>query len=323
MKVLVTGADGFMGRHLTEALVSRGVEVRGMIRPKADPRPPKGVEPFYADLRDADAVREAVRGVDVVYQIAALYRRAAVTDQEYWDINVEGVRNVVDAARMHGTKRLIHCSTIGVYGHVAEGRADENSAYAPGDVYQRTKLEGDLLVQRAIADGLPAVIFRPVAIYGPGDNRLLKLFRGVASGRFPMIGSGRVGYHLVHVRDLIEGILLCGSEEKALGRTYILGGEELTSLRELVQRIAVALDQPLRTIRIPFWPVYGAAAVCEMVCRPLGIEPPLYRRRVDFFRNNRAFDVSRARRELGFSPKVDLRSGLRETAEWYRAQGLL
>ena len=201
--------------------------------------------------------------------------------------------------------------------------ANEKTAYGPGDVYQRTKLEGDLLVQGAIAEGLPAVIVRPSAIYGPGDDRLLKLFKSVESGLFPMIGNGRPSYHLIHVRDLVNGILVCGSREKAVGNNYILAGDEPTSLRELVRRIAVALDRPLRTIRIPFWPVYGAAVACEMLCRPVGIEPPLYRRRVDFFRKNRIFDASKARRDLGFSPKIDLKSGLRETAEWYRAHGLL
>lgn len=323
MKALVTGADGFTGRNLTALLLERGVEVRAMIRPKPDPRPPEGAEMHLGDLRDAGAVREAVHGIDVVYHVAALFRRAAPTDREYHDVNVGGVRHVVAAARELGTRRLVHCSTVGIYGHVVEGAANEETAYGAADVYQQSKLEGDLVVQRAIAEGLPATIVRPAATYGPGDDRLLKLFKAVARGLFPMIGDGRHGYHMIHVRDLAEGMLLCGTLERAVGHAYILAGDEVTSLRELVERIAAALDRPLRTVRIPFWPVYGVAGACELVCRPLGIEPPLYRRRVDFFRKNRVFDASKARRELGFAPAIDLDTGLRQTAACYRAQGLL
>ena len=162
---------------------------------------------------------------------------------------------------------------------------------------------------------------RPIGIYGPGDTRFLKLFR-LASGRV-MIGAGKAFYHLTFIEDLVEGFRLCGTVPEAAGRTYLLAGPRYTTLRELVALIAAELGTRPPQLRIPVWPVWMAGALCELVCVPLRVEPPLYRRRVEFFTKSRAFDASRARRELGFAPQVDLEEGLHRTAVWYREQGLL
>jgi nucleoside-diphosphate-sugar epimerase len=162
-----------------------------------------------------------------------------------------------------------------------------------------------------------------VGIYGPGDTRFLKMFRGIARGRFPMLGSGAVFYHLTYVDDVVEGLRLCAETPAAAGRTYLIAGARYTTLAELVALIARMLNVREPWIRMPVWPVWLAGALCEAICVPLRIEPPLYRRRVDFYRKSRAFDISRARRELGFDPKVDLETGIRQTAAWYRDQGLL
>ena len=152
-------------------------------------------------------------------------------------------------------------------------------------------------------------------------DRLLKLFRGVARGTFVTLGAGEIFYHLTYIDDLVEGFRLCGEIPAASGRTYILAGGEVTRLNELVARIAAAAGVRPPRLRFPVWPVWTAGALCEAVCVPLGIEPPLYRRRVDFFTKSRAFNIARARRELGFSPRVGLDEGIRRTLDWYRAQG--
>jgi nucleoside-diphosphate-sugar epimerase len=167
------------------------------------------------------------------------------------------------------------------------------------------------------------VIARPSGIYGPGDRRLLKLFRGIARRTFVTLGTGTIFYHLTYVDDLVEGFRLCGEVPAAAGRTYILAGGEVTRLDELVKRIAHAARVAPPALRLPVWPFWLAGAACEAVCVPLGIEPPLYRRRVDFFTKSRAFDISRARRELGYAPQVGLDEGIRLTLDWYRAQGWL
>ena len=167
------------------------------------------------------------------------------------------------------------------------------------------------------------MIARPIGIYGPGDLRFLKMFRGIARGRFPMLGSGKVFYHLTYIDDLVRGFALCGQVPGAAGRTYLLAGPEYTTLEELVGLIAADLGVKPPRLHLPVWPVWTAGALCELVCKPFGIDPPLFRRRVDFYRKSRAFDTTRARQELGYNPTVDLRTGIHRTAAWYRSQGLL
>jgi nucleoside-diphosphate-sugar epimerase len=168
---------------------------------------------------------------------------------------------------------------------------------------------------------MDVTIARPTGIYGPGDRRLLKLFGGIARGRFPMLGSGEIYYHLTYIDDLVEGFRLCGESPSGANRTYILAGGEVTTLNELVMLVAdVAGVEPPRW-HFPVWPVWTAAAICEAICVPLGIEPPLYRRRVDFYTKSRAFDITRARQELGYTPRVALREGIARTLAWDREHG--
>ena len=190
--------------------------------------------------------------------------------------------------------------------------------------YQDSKTEGERLVLEYMREGrLPLTVFRPGGIYGPGDLRFLKLVKAIAKRRFIMLGSGEIPYQMIYIDDLIDGIVLCGTREEALGNVYILTGSEPLTLNELVRAIAEVLEVPPPRLRLPVWPVYLAGYACELVCKPLGINPPLYRRRVDFFRKARSFDISKARRELGFDPRTDIRTGIRHTADWYRARAHL
>jgi dihydroflavonol-4-reductase len=330
VNVLVTGATGFTGGHLAEYLAARGDSVRALVRPRSRVRfeasalPAKGVSAAEGDLTDAAALTRAAAGVDVVYHIAATYREAGQPDSAYRAINVEGTRHVLEAARAGGAQRVVHCSTGGVHGHIADPPADEEAPFNPGDVYQETKLEAEQMA-RAFGDrtGFDVVVARPIGIYGPGDTRFLRMFRGLARGQFPMIGNGRPFYHLTFIDDLIEGFRLCGTVAAAKGRTYLLAGPRYTTLEQLVQLVAKELKVAPPRVHLPVWPFWTAGLLCEMVCVPLRIEPPIFRRRVDFYTKSRAFDTTRARTELGFAPQVDLEEGIRRTANWYRNEGLL
>ena len=328
MKVLVTGATGFTGGHLARYLASSGCAVAALVRPASLARTNElrtaGIEIREGDLTDAASVRRAVEGCETVYHIAATYREAGQGDAAYVRINVEGTRHVLAAALAAGGKRVVHCSTGGVHGHIEHPPADETAPFAPGDVYQRTKLEAErLAADFGRRNGLEVVIVRPIGIYGPGDLRFLKMFRGIARGRFPILGRGDVFYHLTYVDDLVRGFELAGTTPCAAGREYILGGPEYTTLNELVRLIADELGVAPPRLHFPIWPVWVAGALCEAVCVPLGIEPPLFRRRVDFFRKSRAFNIGRAREELGYNPAIDLKTGIKRTAAWYRSRGLL
>jgi nucleoside-diphosphate-sugar epimerase len=325
-KTLVTGATGFTGGALARRLASEGAQVRTVVRDpaRAGGLADLGIEVVPGDLRDPASLREATRGVDTVYHIAALYRQQGVDPQLFEAINATGVQHLLDAAIEAGVSRFVHCSTIGVHGDVKDPPAAEDAPFAPGDLYQRTKLEGERIAARYMAEQrLPISIFRPAGIYGPGDTRFLKLFRGIKRRRFPMIGDGKALYHWVYIDDLVAGILLCGTVDAAVGETFILAGPEYTTLNEVIGIVAEEVGAPPPWLRIPLAPVYLAAAACEAVCKPLNLEPPLHRRRVDFFTKSRAFDIAKARRMLGYAPQVSVREGVARTAAWYRDQGLL
>ena len=324
LRVLVTGATGFTGGHLARGLAARGDHVRALVRDvgRAKELERAGVEIVPGHLEELPALRRAADGVEVVYHIAAIYRQAGQPEGRYRAINATAVRTVIEAAASAHARRVVHCSTVGVHGDVKDPPANEDAPLRPGDTYQRTKLEGERLAQKASADtGVEVVIARPTGIYGPGDRRLLKLFRGVARRRFVILGDGRIYYHLTFIDDLVRGFLLCGDVPAAAGRTYLLAGPEVTTLNELTATIASEAGVPPPRWHLPVWPFWTASAVCEAVCAPLGLDPPLYRRRVDFFTKSRAFDITRARAELGFDPQVGLREGIRRTLDWYRSRG--
>jgi nucleoside-diphosphate-sugar epimerase len=325
-KVLVTGGTGFTGSHLCRRLVQEGYQVRVLVRKHSDRSILDNlpIEWIQGDLSDRASLERATQGMDMVYHIAALFRPENVTRQQFWDVNVEGTRNLLDAAEKAGVSRFVHCSTVGVHGDIQNPPATEDAPYSPGDSYQESKVEGEkIALQYAQTGRLPVVVFRPGGIYGPGDLRFLKLFKGIKTGRFVMFGSGEVLYQLIYIDDLIEGILLCGTEPAAVGNTYILTGNAPVTLNQWVEAIATVLQVPPPRWRLPVMPLYWAGFVCEVLCKPLGINPPLYRRRVDFFRKTRSFDIAKAKQELKFEPKVDLKTGLELTAAWYRNQNYL
>jgi len=324
VRVLVTGGTGFTGGHLARALKARGRDVVALVRDETRAGSLKGDGIILAtgDIRDASAVERAAQRVEVIYHVAAIYRQAGLREDEYRAVNARAVGTVIEAASRAGVNRVVHCSTVGVHGDIERPPANEDAPLKPGDIYQVTKLEGERVAREAGARaGVEVVIARPTGIYGPGDRRLLKLFRGVARRRFLVLGSGEIFYHLTYIDDLVEGFRLCGEVPAAAGRTYILAGGEVTTLNDLIRIVAEVAGVQPPTLHLPVLPVWVAGAACELICAPFGIEPPLYRRRVDFFTKSRAFDIARARGELGYAPKVSLREGIRRTLDWYRRAG--
>ncbi len=323
--ILVTGATGFTGGHLARRLAAAGHRVRALVRDAARAQPllASGIDVRVGELTSLNDVLDAARGCDQIHHIAAVFRTAGHPDSYYREVNIGGVRNVLQAARRVDCERVVHCSTGGVHGHIAQPPASETYPFGPGDIYQRTKLEGELAAQAAARRGQPVTIVRPGPIYGEGDLRFLKLYRAVARGVFVMIGSGTPKLHLVHIDDLVDGILLCSRSQAALGEVFILAGPEAPTLNEIVRHIAHALGVPEPRWHIPVWPVKAAGMLCESICVPLRIEPPLHRRRVAFFTHHREFDCAKARRLLGYAPKVRPAEGIGRVTVWYRAAGYL
>ena len=325
-KVLVTGANGLTGSYLCKHLMRRGDHVRALVRRKSNLELLKGVEVeyAYADLSNGAPLDAAMKGIDVVFHIAALYRSEGVPKRVFYEVNVDGTERLLKAAKAAGVSRFVHCSTVGVQGEIKNPPATEQAPFNPGDHYQLSKMEGELLARKFFREKqLPGTVVRPVGIYGPGDTRFFKLFNFIHNGKFCMIGNGQVLYHMTYVEDLVEGIILAGEKDEALDEVFTIGGEEYVTLADLVSRIAHILEKPITQKNIPVWPVWIGAVLSEMVLRPLRINPPLHRRRLDFFIKDRAFDISKAKRLLGYQPKVSLDDGLRRTAQWYAEQGWL
>lgn len=323
-KVLVTGATGFTGGVLARRLKADGADVVALVRDasKARDLAAAGIECREGDL-GGGSLEPVMEGVDRVYHVAAAYRSEHADLSMFHEVNVEGTRRMLDAAVAQGVSRFVHCSTVGVQGEIEDPPADEDYRVKPGDHYQASKLEGERLALAYFRQGLPGTVVRPVGIYGPGDTRFLKLFRPIRRGRFVMVGSGETLYHMTYIDDLVEGFVLAGSRPEALGEVFTIAGPRYTSIRELVNTIADVLDRPRPRWRVPFAPVLAAAVVCDRVCRTVGISPPLYPRRVEFFQLDRAFSTDKARRLLGYEPRVELEEGLRRTAQWYRSQGMI
>jgi nucleoside-diphosphate-sugar epimerase len=324
-KVLVTGATGFTGGFLTKELLKRGDQVRALVRStsKLDNLDSE-VEPVIGDLADGKLPTGVLHGVETIYHIAAVFRKEGLPRRYFYDVNVAGTEHLLCAALQAGVSRFVHCSTVGVLGNIKNPPADEASPYAPHDVYQQSKLEGEKLAMAFHQQhGLPVSVIRPAAIYGPGDMRFLKLFRAIEKGVFLMIGKGENFYHLVYIKDLVDGIILAGERKEAIGEVFIIGGDRPIQIKELVHEIATVLCRSISRLRVPVAPVLLAAYGIQKSFSLFGLEPPLYPRRLDFFTSSRAFSIEKARRILGYEPKMALNTGLSLTAEWYKEKNYL
>jgi nucleoside-diphosphate-sugar epimerase len=324
--VLVTGANGFTGSCFCQYLARRGIAARGMYwAPDGEPDfAHPNLELMAGDLRDRASLRRALDGIEVVYNIAALYRPTNVPERLYWEVNVQGVQNMVEEAAAAGVKRFIQCSTVGVHGTVQNPPADEEAPIRPDDYYQETKYEGEVLSRELSQKlGLPLVVVRPAAIYGPREQRFLKLARAIKSGTFVMFGRGEVRYHFIHVEDLSDAFVLCSEVDEAVGEVFIIADDHAITLNEIARIVAEALGTRPPRIRLPYPLLHYASAACELACKPFSIAPPLHRRRAAWFNSTRSFDIGKARRMLGYQPKVSPEEGLKEMVRSYQKAGWL
>jgi dihydroflavonol-4-reductase len=324
MRVALTGASGYTGGRLLEALRARGEEVAALVRQGSatDRIRSLASRVVEGDLGHPASASTLVEGVDAVVHVAAVYRTAGHPDSYYRDVNVGGTERLLEASARTGVRRFVHTSTVGVHGHVEHPPADESTPFAPGDIYQATKAEAETLaLEFHRKRGLPVAVVRPGAIYGPRETRFLKLFRAIARGRYAIVGSGRTFYHPVYIDDLVSGFLLALDRPEAVGESFLICGPSYVTQVELAALVARHTGGSVLPFRIPARPIQWAGDLVEAVCVPLGLEPPLHRRRVDFWTKSRAFTIAKARRLLGYEPKVSLDEGIARTAASYREAG--
>jgi len=327
MKVLVTGGTGFSGKALVRRLLDEGHQVKALDYKeglKTEELRNWGAEVIIGSVTDKSLVEQCMDGVDVVHHLAAAFRELNVPDSYYYEVNVEGTRNALESAFRHKVKKFIYCSTCGVHGNIDQPPGGEDAPIQPADYYQTTKYEAEPLVNEYFKKGMKTVILRPAAIYGPGDpERFYLIFRRVAKGTFPMFGNGKTYYHPLYIDNLIDAFMLAMEEDKGNGQAYLIADEEYLEIEELVRKVGRAMSIEVKIKHYPVIPLIIAGHICEKVCKPFHITPPIFPRRVDWYRQNRAFKIEKAKQELGYQPKIGIDEGLKRTAEWYKKEGYL
>jgi nucleoside-diphosphate-sugar epimerase len=326
-RVLVTGATGFTGSVLVRKLAAMGVHLVAITRPSSKTEALKDlpIQWIRGDVFNPDIIAQATQDVNYIFHLATPYRDAKLSDHGFYQVHVESTQLLAKAVvNQPNFKRFVQVSTVGVHSHIENPPADENYPFGPGDIYQETKAQAELWIREfAAQSGLPMTVVRPAAIYGPSDRRLLKVFKMVYRQWVPVVGTGNHLYHLIHVNDLADFMIHAAVHSKATGEVFICGNPAAIRFQDMVAIIEKHYNVPVKFIKIPAAPVFAIADLCETICRPLKIDPPLYRRRVAFFTKDRSFDTSKMRNLLEFSPSYSNEQGLTETAQWYLEKGWL
>jgi nucleoside-diphosphate-sugar epimerase len=313
---VVTGAAGFMGGHLVHALAMRGGQVRAVdVRPDPGRVRLRTVRYVCADIRNSAALQPSLEGAGTVYHLASV-RLNGSQKRLCREVNVEAAWGLAESCAAAGVRRMIHVSTVGVYGHVTNPPAREDAPTDLVHVYERTRLEGELAVARsAAATGLELIVLRFPWVYGPGCPHMNRLLGSLKGGRFFYVGEGQNLRHPIYVSDAIEALLLAGSAPSGLaGRTYNIAGPRFMPLSELVDACARAVGVASPRLRLPREVVLGLGHMAEVAWGAARRAPPLSRRNLLFFEHDNAYDTTAARRDLGFEPRVDLEAGVRHTA---------
>ncbi len=327
MKVLVTGGTGFTGSALSFYLINKGYKVKILDNQKGlfyEELLKKGAEIIIGSVTNADDVKKSMEDVEGVFHLAAAFRKINLPNKVYLEVNRDGTKLLCEEALKKNVKKFVYCSTQGVHGDIKNPPGDENSPITPADFYQFSKYEGEKVVTEYAKKGLKSVIIRPTAIYGPGDpERFLHLFRLAKKGKFLMFGNGKTFYHPVYIDNLNDGFLKAFLSDKVNAEAYIIGDEKYYTIEELVLKVGESMGINVKIIHLPFAPLYIAACICEFLCKIINITPPLFRRRVDWFRQNRAFKIDKAKKEINYQPTVGLEEGLKKTAQWYKEKGYI
>jgi dihydroflavonol-4-reductase len=329
MRIFLTGGSGFIGSRLAPLAIQSGHSVT-VVTPINTPEEKvrcealtrAGIRLVIAPLEDSTVIARELEGQDVVIHLAAAQHEAQAPESHFHRVNVEGTRNLLNLAAKAGVRRFVHGSTIGVYGSAASGSLDEESPLAPDNPYGRTKAAAEQVV-RQFDSPMEWTIVRISETYGPGDMRLLKLFRGIRKGPYLTVGPGENIHQLIYVDDLSRGLLAACTAPAAQKETVVLAGTEKTTTNEMVTAVSQAVGNNKRVLHAPMWPFIAAAFVFESTFSPLGLKPPLHRRRLDFFRKSFSFSNAKAEAVLGFRPQVGFSEGARRTAQWYQENGYL
>jgi dihydroflavonol-4-reductase len=323
---LLTGTTGFMGPHLIKKLIANGHTCRCLVRSGSEDKIPSidGVQIVTGDITKPETLIGIAEQMDFLLHMATLGHMSnfTVTESLFHAINVQGTMNIMKEALRAGVKKIVHCSSVAAMGICDENPATEKTPCKPHHPYGRSKLQAEHEIRRMVDNNqLPAVIIRFSMVYGPGDGRdILKLTRITKKGLFPKVGSRPKLTPLIHVDDAINGLLLA-SEKGTPGEVYLITNshsEPFDRIREIIQE---ALGSRKPVIYVPEWMALALAALIEKFFLMIGKTPPVSRKNIESTLADRVFSIEKAKRELGFNPKIDPVKGLRDTVLWYKNKG--
>jgi nucleoside-diphosphate-sugar epimerase len=330
MTVLITGGTGFIGSHLAEYLARHDVPVRCLVRQNSDTSfltSLPGVSLAYGDITNKETLPDALREIDTIYHLAAALDARHYPEETYWQCNVAGTRNMLEAAIAQGVRRFIHCSSVGVFAPSDEiTRADSPQNPHPTNAYHKTKIEAEKIALDFMGEGkIGVTVVRPPAmVYGPRDSsNVLSLFRTIKKRMFVIIGSGSNIIHQIYVEDLVRGMALAGGTKKSIGEAYVLGNRQPANIERFTRAIAAALGVSIPRFHLPEPLARAAALPLEVSGKIAGFTPPLSRTRIDTLTQNRIYDTEKAREHFGFETEIDLEDGVQRTAKWYLDNGWL
>jgi nucleoside-diphosphate-sugar epimerase len=319
MRVLITGAGGFIGYHMVKDQLKKGREVTAvdlhfnqLKNLTSHPR----LKILQRDFRDPK-LEPYLKGHEVCFHLASAHLEVGVRDDYYWKVNVSGLKEFLQRAYKEGIERFVHISSVGVYGDVKNPPADETYPCSPTNIYEKTKLAGEQeVVKFAKQSGFPVAVVRPAWVYGTYCPRTEKLLRTIKKGRFVIFGSGQHLRHPIYIADCVRAINLCAERSTLEGQIYNIAGPKTVTIRELVDTAADALGVSRPSLHLPLGFGVLAGHLMEAAFRLIGRQPPFSHRSVDFFKKDNSYDISKAREEINFDPQVELFSGFLEIIRW-------
>jgi nucleoside-diphosphate-sugar epimerase len=317
MRVLITGAGGFIGSHLVDSQLEHRHQVRAvdlhldLLKHQATH---SHLEAIQGDITEKEIIQKLVEDVDVIYHLASAHLDVTLSDEHYHRVNVGATLLLLVAAREAGVRRFVHCSSVGVIGDVKHPPADETTQCNPGNIYERTKLEGErVALDFAQRTGFPVVVVRPAWVYGPRCLRTSKLFRTISKGRFPIFGSGQNMRHPVYISDLIHAMEMCAEVPNINGEVFIIAGDVPVESKTLINLISQELNVRKQKIHLPIFLGQATGLALELAFKLIGRQPPFSRRSMDFFLKHNAYTIAKAQSKLGYRPQVGLLTGIKKT----------